>query len=44
MPKNVFGSNSSSYDNGNKVDTSLFVQKLYLRTNYLEAIIEEEID
>ena len=43
MPINVFG-NSNSNDNGNKIDTSLFVQNLYLRTNYIEAIIEENID
>ena len=42
MPINVFGNSSSSYDN--KIDTSLFVQKLYLRTNYIEANIEGEID
>ena len=27
-----------------KNDTSLFVQKPYLRTNYIEANIEEDID
>ena len=43
MPVNVFG-NSNSNDNGSKIDTSLFVQKLYLRTNYIEANIEEDID
>ena len=43
MPINVFG-NSNSNDNGNKVDTSLFVQKPYLRTNYIEANIEEDIN
>ena len=43
MPINVFGNSSSSYDNGNKIDTSLFVQKHYLRTNYIEAKIEEDI-
>ena len=43
MPINVFGNSSSSYDN-NKIDTSLFVQKPYLRTNYIEANIEEDID
>ena len=42
MPINVFG--NSSNDNGNKIDTSLFVQKPYLRTNYLESNIEEDID
>ena len=43
MPINVFGNSSSSYDN-NKIDTSLFVQKPYLRTNYIESEIEEIID
>ena len=43
MPINVFG-NSNSNDNGSKIDTSLFVQKPYLRTNYIEANIEEDID
>ena len=43
MPINVFG-NSNSNDNGNKIDTSLFVQKLYLRTNYREANIKEDTD
>ena len=43
MPLNVFG-NSNSHDNGNKIDTSLFVQKPFLRTNYLETDIEENID
>ena len=42
MPINVFG-NSNSNDNGNKIDTSLFVQKPYL-TNYKEANIEEHFD
>ena len=40
MPINVFG-NSNSNDNGNKYDTSLFVQKRYLRTNYIESNIED---
>ena len=43
MPINVFGNSSSSYDN-NKIDTSLFVQKPYLRTNYIESNIEKNID
>ena len=43
MPINVFG-NSNSNDNGNKIDTSLFVQKPYLRTNFTEANVEEDID
>ena len=42
MPINVFG--NSSNNNDNKIDTSLFVQKLYLRTNYIEANIEEDIN
>ena len=42
MPINVFG--NSSKNNDNKVDTSLFVQKPYLRANYIEANIEEDID
>ena len=43
MPTNVFGNSSSSYDN-NKIDTSLFVQKPYLRTNSIESNIEENIN
>ena len=39
---NVFG--NSSNDNGSKIDTSLFVQKPYLKHNYIEANIEEDID
>ena len=42
MPINVFGNFSNNYDN--KIDTSLFVQKPYLRTNYIESNIEEDID
>ena len=42
MPINVFG-NSWNKSN-NKIDTSLFVQKPYLRTKYIEANIEEDID
>ena len=44
MPINVFGNSSSSYDKGNKIETSLFVHKLSLRTNYIESNIEEDID
>ena len=40
---NVFG-NSNSNDNGNEIDTSLFVQKPHLRTDYIESNIEEEIN
>ena len=43
MPINVFG-NSNSNNSDNKKDTSLFVQKSYLRTNYIEAHMEENID
>ena len=43
MPINVFG-NSNSNKSDNKIDTSLFVQKPYLRINYIEANIEEDID
>ena len=42
MPINVFG--NSSNNSVNKIDTSPFVQKPYLRTNYIEANIEEDID
>ena len=42
MPINVFGNSSNNSER--KIDTSLFVQKLYLRTNYIEANIEEDID
>ena len=45
MPNNVFrNSNSNTSDKGNKIDTSLFVRKPYLRTNHIEANIEEDID
>ena len=43
MPTNVFG-NSDLSNSDNKIDTSLFVQKPYLRHNYIEANIEEDID
>ena len=43
MPINVFG-NSDSNNSDNKNDTSLFVQKAYLRNNYKESNIEEDID
>ena len=42
MPINVFGNSSNNSDN--KIDTSLFVQKPYLRTNYIESNIDEDID
>ena len=43
MPINVFG-NSNSNGNGNRIDTSLFVQNPYLRTDFIESKIEEDID
>ena len=42
MPVNVFG--NSSKNSEHKVDTSLFVQKPYLRTKYEESEIEKYID
>ena len=44
MPINIFDNKSSSHDNGKKIDTSIFVQKPSLRTNYIESKIEEDID
>ena len=42
MPINVFGNSSKNSDN--RIDTSLFVKKSNLRTNSIEANIEEDID
>ena len=42
MPNNVFGNSSNNSDN--KIDTNLFVQKPYLRRNYIESDVEENID
>ena len=42
MPINVFVNSSNNSEQ--KIDTSLFVQKPYLRTNYIEANIEEDLD
>ena len=39
---NVFGSTSST--GLTNIDTTLFVQKPYLRTNYIESDMEEDID
>ena len=41
MPITVFG-NSSHDNNKNETDTFLFVEKPYLRSNYIEANIEED--
>ena len=43
MPINVFG-NRSSNKIGNQKDISVFVQKPYLRTDFLEANTEDDID
>ena len=42
MPINVFGNSSNISEQ--KINTSLFVQEPYLRTIYIEANIEEDID
>ena len=45
MSINVIGNSSNNSDN--KIDTSLFVQKPYLRTNHIEKLtnnIEEDFD
>ena len=42
MPLNVFGNSSNISDN--IIDTSLSAQKPYLRHNYIESNIEEDID
>ena len=42
MPIKVSGNSSNNSDI--KIDTSLFVQKPYLRTKYIESNIEEDID
>ena len=43
MPINVFGNSSYSNEN-NKIDTSRFVQKSYLRYNYIETDIDHDIN
>ena len=42
MPIIVFGNSPNNSEQ--KIDTSLLVQKPYLRANYIEASIEEDID
>ena len=42
MPINVFGNSSNNSEQ--KIDTSLFVQKPYLRIIYIESNLEEDID
>ena len=42
MPINVFGNSSSNSEN--RIDTSLFVQKPYLRSNYVDGKIEGDVN
>ena len=42
LPINVFGNSSNISEN--KIDTSLFVQKTYLITKYIESNLEEDIE
>ena len=42
MPINVSG--NSCHDDKSKIDTSLFVQKPFLRKNYVESDLEDDID
>ena len=42
MPINVFGKNSNSSET--EIDTSLLVQKPFLRNNYGKINMEEDID
>ena len=42
MPIIVLGNNSIYYEN--RIDTNIFVRRLYLRTNYIEYNFEEDID
>ena len=44
MPNILFGNSSSSNYSGKNIDPSVFVQKPYLRSNYMEANIEEDIN
>ena len=42
MPINAFGNSSNNSEQ--KIDTSLFEQKPYLRINYIESNIDQDID
>ena len=42
MPLNVVSNSSNNSEK--KIDTSLFVEKHYLRNNYIESNIEEDLD
>ena len=39
MPINVFVNSSNNFKN--RIDTSIFVQKPYLRTNYIELLVKK---
>ena len=41
---NYISGNSNSNNSDNKIDTSLFVQRTYLRTNYIGSNIEADTD
>ena len=41
MPRNVFGGSSET---SSQIDTSSFVKKTYLRENYIESSMEEDVD
>ena len=44
MPINVFGNSSYPNNINNKIDTSQFVEKFYLRSNYIETDIDHDIN
>ena len=44
MPIDVIANSSSSHDNGKKFNTVHLYKNLFLRTNYIEPNIEEDID
>ena len=44
MPLNRFGNSCFSSEEGNKIETSLFVQKLYFGTFFIESDIGVDLD
>ena len=44
MPINVFGNSSSSNDNNNKIVLSQYARKSYIRSNYIETDIDDDIN
>ena len=42
MPINVFGYSSNNFEHKNH--TSIFVQNFYLRTNYMQSNIKDDLD